>query len=102
MDGKKVLLEIKGVNTPIKREHISQIQRHLEDEARENNIDDDISANYKGLLIVNPYIKTPVKERIKKEFYSDTVKGDIEHYDICTLDTITFLTLFEKYIKILI
>lgn len=98
LESKKVLVEIKGVNTSIKREHVSQIQRHIEDDAGKNNIDDDdISEKYKGLLIINPYIKTPVKEKTKKEFYSKAVKGDIEHYDICAIDTITLLSLFQKY-----
>lgn len=95
---KKILVEVKGVNTPIKREHVSQIQRHIEDDAKENNIDDeDISNKYKGVLIINPYIKTPVRERISKDFYSNVVQGDIKHYNICTLDTITFLSIFQKY-----
>lgn len=100
LENKKVLVEVKGVNTAIKREYVSQIQRHIEDDAQKNNVnDDEIPNRYKGLLIVNPYIKTPIKERIKKEFYSNTVKGDIEHYDICTVDTITLLGIFQKFKK---
>lgn len=100
LDDKKILVEIKGVNTAIKREYISQMQRHIEDDARENNIEDDDMANkYKGLLIVNPYIKIPAKERITKEFYSNTVKADIKYHNICTIDTITFLSIFQEFKK---
>ncbi len=98
LDEKKILVEIKGVNTSIKREHVSQIQRHIEDEAKINNVDDDvIPCKYKGLLIVNPYIKSSLQERRKKEFYSKSVIGDIMHYDICAIDTITLLGMFQKY-----
>lgn len=98
LNDKKVLIEIKGINTAIKRENISQIQRHIFDDAQENNIEDeDISKYYKGVLIINPYIKTPIKERIQKEFYSDIVRKDIIHFDICTIDTVTLLTYFQKY-----
>lgn len=98
LENKKILVEVKGVNSPIKREHVSQIQRHIEDDTKENNIDDEnISDNYKGVLIINPYIKTLVKERINKDFYGNVVQGDIKHYNICAIDTITLLSIFQKY-----
>lgn len=98
LNNKKILVEVKGINTAIKRENVSQAQRHIEDDARENNIeDDDIPELYKGLLIINPYIKSSIKERMQKEFYSKTVIADIEHYNICAIDTITLLGLFQKY-----
>ena len=95
---KKVLTEIKGVNTSIKREYVSQTERHIQDDAKENNIEDDeIPEKYKGLLIINPYIKLSIKERKQKEFYSKTVIGDLNHYDICAIDTITLLGMFNKF-----
>lgn len=98
LEDKKILIEIKGVNDPIKRSNVSQLQRHIEDDAQVNNIEDnDIPKKYKGLLIINPYIKTPVKERIKKDFYSEIVKKDIVYHDICAIDTITLLSYFQKY-----
>lgn len=98
LKNKKVLVEVKGINTAIKRENVSQIQRHIEDDARENNVEDDeIPEKYKGLLIINPYIKLSIQERKQKEFYSKTVIGDLNHYDICAIDTITLLGMFNKY-----
>ncbi len=98
LNDKKILVEVKGINTAIKRENVSQIQRHIEDDAKKNNIDDDIIPNrYKGLLIINPYIKSSVVERQQKEFYSKTVIGDLMHYDICAIDTITLLGMFQKH-----
>ncbi len=98
LDNKNILVEVKGVNTPIKRQYVSQAQNHIEDDAVIKEIDDDnINKYYKALLIVNPYIKDPVKERVKKDFYGVSVKQEIEHKKVCTLDTITFLSLYQKY-----
>ena len=98
LKNKKILVEVKGINTAIKRENVSQIQRHIEDDAKANNIDDDeISNKYKGLLIINPYIKASIQERKEKEIYSKTVIGDLKHYDICAIDTITLLGMFQKF-----
>lgn len=69
LDNKNILVEVKGVNTPIKRQYVSQAQNHIEDDAVIKEIDNDnINKYYKALLIVNPYIKDPVKERVKKIF----------------------------------
>lgn len=98
LKNKKILVEVKGINTAIKRENVSQIQRHIEDDAKANNIDDDeISNKYKGLLIINPYIKTAIRERKEKEIYSKAVIGDLKHYDICAIDTITLLGMFQRF-----
>lgn len=98
LDNKNILVEVKGVNTSIKRQYVSQAQNHIEDDAIIKEIDDDdINKYYKALLIVNPYIKDPVKERVKKDFYGISVKQEIEHKKVCTLDTITFLSLYQKY-----
>lgn len=98
LNNKKVLVEVKGINTGVKRENVSQIQRHIEDDAKINGIDDDEFSNkYKGLLIINPYIKTSVKERKEKEIYSKTVIDDLEHYGICAIDTITLLGKFQRF-----
>lgn len=98
LKNKKVLVEVKGINTAIKRENVSQIQRHIEDDAKANNIDDDeISNKYKGLLIINPYIKSSIQERKEKEIYSKAVIGDLKHYDICAIDTITLLGMFQRF-----
>ncbi|MBQ7137030.1 MAG: hypothetical protein IJO43_03555 [Bacilli bacterium] len=98
LDNKNILVEVKGVNTPIKRQYVSQAQNHIEDDAVIKEIDDDdINKYYKALLIVNPYIKDPVKDRVKKDFYGVSVKQEIEHKKVCTLDTITFLSLYQKY-----
>lgn len=98
LDKKKIMIEVKGINTAIKRNNVSQTQRHIQDDADANNIEDDdeIAVKYKGLLIVNPYIKTPIRERIEKEFYSQTVIKDLKNYNICAIDTITLLSLFQK------
>lgn len=98
LDDKNILVEVKGVNTPIKRQYVSQAQNHIEDDAVIKGIDDDdINKYYKALLIVNPYIKDPVKDRVKKDFYGVSVKQEIEYKKVCTLDTITFLSLYQKY-----
>lgn len=98
LDGKHILVEVKGVNTPIKRQYVSQAQSHIEDAAVTNGInDEEINKFYKALLIVNPYIKEPARDRIKKDFYGVSVKQDIEYKNVCTLDTITLLSLYQKY-----
>ena len=98
LENKNILVEVKGVNTAIKRQHVSQAQNHIEDNAIIKEIDDDdINKYYKALLIVNPYIKEPVKDRVKKDFYGISVKKEIEYKNVCTLDTITLLSFYQKY-----
>lgn len=100
LDNKKILVEVKGINTSIKRGNVSQLRNHIEDNALLNNIEDDeISDMYKGILIINPYIKDPIDERIKKDFYSETVKSDIKHEKFFAIDTISLLSIYKKFSK---
>lgn len=100
INGKKVLIEVKGVNEGFRRDNVLQIQRHINDAARKDNIDEsDVLNKYKGVLIINPFIKTPVKERIQKDIYSMDAKNDIDYFNICAIDTITLLSLFNRFKK---
>lgn len=98
LNNKKILVEVKGINTSVKRENVSQLRNHIEDDAILNNIEDDeIHNKYKGLLIINPYIKSTIEDKIKKDFYSKAVESDIKHEDFFAIDTISLLSLYCKF-----
>lgn len=98
LNNKKILVEVKGINTSVKRENVSQLRNHIEDDALLNNVEDDEIHNiYKGILIINPYIKSTIEDRIKKDFYSKTVESDIKHEDFFAIDTISLLSLYCKF-----
>lgn len=98
LDGINILAEIKGVNDPFQRDNISQAKRHVTDFANENGIyGEDVNKTCKGLLIINPYRKQELKEKIEKEFYSKEVINDAKFENICTLDTYTLLNYYSKW-----
>lgn len=100
LDNINILVEVKGVNQPFKRENISQITRHIKDYAEKNKIfGEDVKKKCKGLLIINPYISNKFEDRIKKEFYSKEVISDAKYDNICTLDTFTLLSLYSSWKK---
>ena len=95
-----ILVEVKGVNTPYNREHISQIDRHIRDFADDNKIyGEDINKKIKGLLIINPYDRQTINDKIKKEFYNNESIKDIKYHNICTIDTLTLLNYYSKWKK---
>lgn len=98
LDGKNILVEVKGVNRPYQRDDISQTMRHVNDYASNNNIyGKDIFEKCKGVLIINPYNLNDLDNKITKEIYSPEVKQDAEYYNICTIDTITLLNLYSNW-----
>lgn len=98
LDGINILAEVKGVNDPFQRDNISQAKRHVTDFANENGIyGEDVNKTCKGLLIINPYRKQELKEKIEKEFYSKEVIKDAKFENICTLDTYTLLNYYSKW-----
>lgn len=98
LDGINILAEVKGVNDPFQRDNISQAKRHVTDFANENGIyGEDVNKMCKGLLIINPYRKQDLKEKIEKEFYSKEVIKDAKFENICTLDTYTLLNYYSKW-----
>ena len=69
LDKKSILVEVKGVNHPFQRDNISQVKRHVKDYAEENQIYGGCrDKNCKGVLILNPYSKHDLKEKISKDF----------------------------------
>ena len=98
LDTKNILVEVKGVNHPFQRDNISQVKRHVKDYAEENQIyGADVDKNCKGVLILNPYSKHDLKEKISKDFYSQEVIADAEYEKVCTLDTLTLLNYYSKW-----
>ena len=98
LDGINILAEVKGVNDPFQRDNISQAKRHVTDFANENGIyGEDVNKTCKGLLIINPYRKQDLKEKLEKEFYSKEVIKDAKFENICTLDTYTLLNYYSKW-----
>ena len=98
LDGINILAEVKGVNDPFQRDNISQAKRHVTDFANENGIyGEDVNKTCKGLLIINPYRKKDLKEKLEKEFYSKEVIKDAKFENICTLDTYTLLNYYSKW-----
>lgn len=98
LDKRNILVEVKGVNHPFQRDNISQVKRHVKDYAEENQIyGADVDKNCKGVLILNPYSKHDLKEKISKDFYSKDVIADAEYEKVCTLDTLTLLNYYSKW-----
>lgn len=98
LDKKNILVEVKGVNHPFQRDNISQVKRHVKDYAEENKIyGADVDKNCKGVLILNPYSRHNLKEKISKDFYSEEVIADAEYEKVCTLDTLTLLNYYSKW-----
>lgn len=98
LDGINILAEVKGVNDTFQRDNISQAKRHVTDFANENGIyGEDVNKTCKGLLIINPYRKQDLKEKLEKEFYSKEVIKDAKFENICTLDTYTLLNYYSKW-----
>lgn len=98
LDKKNILVEVKGVNHPFQRDNISQVKRHVKDYAEENKIyGADVDKNCKGVLILNPYSRHDLKEKISKDFYSEEVIADAEYEKVCTLDTLTLLNYYSKW-----
>ena len=98
LDNKNILVEVKGVNHPFQRDNISQVKRHVKDFAEENQIyGADVDKNCKGVLILNPYSKHDLEEKISKDFYSKEVIADAEYEKVCTLDTLTLLNYYSKW-----
>lgn len=98
LDGKSILVEVKGVNHPFQRDNISQTKRHIKDYAEANKIyGADVDELCKGVLILNPYSLHDLKDKISKEFYSKEVIDDAKYENICTLDTLTLLNYFSKW-----
>lgn len=93
-----VLVEVKGVNHTIKRENVSQAKRHVEDYAAKNEIfGADVEKKCKGVLIMNVYSLHTLEDKMSKDIYSKDVIADIKHDNICTFDTLTFLSLYSKW-----
>ncbi len=85
--------EIKGINSNVKYENVSQIARHywkyldkLQDEDKEENV--------KQILIINPLRFTPINERsCVNEMQIDLAKNN----NCLIIETKVLLLLFEKY-----
>ncbi len=100
LDDVKILTEVKGINEAFHRGNISQVKRHVIDYANENNIyGEAINKFCKGLLIINPYRKQELKEKIGKEFYNKEVISDAKYENVCTIDTYTLLNYYSKWKK---
>lgn len=95
-----VLVEVKGVNHGFQRDNISQVSRHIKDFAEKHEIyGAEVCKKCKGVLILNPYDKHDLSEKISKEFYSREVIADAEFDKISTLDTLTLLNYYSKWKK---
>lgn len=98
LDNVNILVEVKGVNHPFQRDNISQVKRHVKDFAEAHAIyGADVDKCCKGVLIINPYSREDLKEKINKEFYSNEVIADAEYEKVCTLDTFTLLNYYSKW-----
>lgn len=85
--------EIKGVNTNVKNDNISQSERHkssyldeLEEHGKEENV--------KPLLIITPLRKTPLENR---EPVNEKQIALAKKYDVLIITTDVFLHLYEKF-----
>ena len=86
--------EIKGINSNIKYNNVSQAERHraeyldvLDSEKRNENV--------KALLIINPLRKTPIKDR---EAVNQAQIDYAINNNVLIITTETFLRLFEKFL----
>ena len=93
-----ILVEIKGVNHPFKRENVSQVTRHVKDYAESHSIyGADVCKQCKGVLIINPYSTSNINDRVTKEYYSKEVIDDIKYDNVCAIDTFTLLNYYSKW-----
>lgn len=100
MNEKNYLIEIKGVNHGFQRENISQAKRHVKDYAELQKIyGAEVNEKCKGILIINPFSKHDLKDKIQKDFYSNESIADAEYEKITTLDTLTLLNYYSKWKK---
>lgn len=98
LDNINILVEVKGINTSIKRQNVGQAKNHVRDFANNNDIyADDINKYCKGLLIINPFDKDPLADKINKDFYSKEVISDLKSENICAIDTYTLLNYYSKW-----
>ena len=98
LDNINILVEVKGINTSIKRQNVGQAKNHVRDFANNNDIyADDINKYCKGLLIINPFDKDSLTDKINKDFYSKEVISDLKSENICAIDTYTLLNYYSKW-----
>lgn len=87
---KTYLIEIKGTSSNIRRGNISQTEQHVQKYIDDEQVSSD---DVKGLLIINRFRKTPLKER--SEVNQDQIEL-AKRYGILMITTETLLELFEK------
>lgn len=88
--------EIKGKNSNVKSEHLSQLDRHYtkyKDKLKTENKEENI---YK-LLIINPLRNKPLEKRAKVE--DEQVKEAKNKYECLIILTDDFLRLYEEFVK---
>lgn len=98
LDDINIFVEVKGINTSVKRQNVSQAKNHVRDFAAKHKIyASDVDKYCKGLLIINPFDKNTLQATIDKDFYSNEVIDDLNYENICAIDTYTLLNYYSKW-----
>ncbi len=87
--------EIKGVNSNVKFEHITQVEKHYQ-LYRDKLNDSGIVENVKQLLIINPFRTKPINDR--EPIHKDQIQLATRN-NCLIIETTTLLKLFEKFKK---
>lgn len=86
--------EIKGINTNVKNDNVSQAERHKSsylDELEEQGMDE----NVKPLLVINPLRKTELENR---EPVNEKQVALAKKYDVLIITTSVLLQIYERFV----
>lgn len=98
LDDINIFVEVKGINTSVKRQNVSQAKNHVRDFAAKHRIyAENVDKCCKGLLIINPFDKNTLQATVGKDFYSNEVIADLKYENICAIDTYTLLNYYSKW-----
>lgn len=98
IDNVKYIIETKGVSTSIKKSHVAQLIQHVSAE-EDNDIEMGNTFEYKGVLMINPYIDRHIKDRVKENYYDPRIENEINRNDFCAIDIPTLLGIYSRFLK---
>lgn len=93
IDGITYIVEVKGVNSNVRRDYVSQLDNHVQGFIEESGKNEE---NVKGLLIINPMRNKPLSER--SEIHDTPINLAVRNKSLI-VTTETLLKLFEAKLQ---